>query len=63
MVSKTGEADWFSVSVVVPIARLTAGIDHLRSIGASGVVVFPAYYVFGGRCEAFDRLQDELVKG
>ena len=61
VVSKTGELNWFSVSVVVPISRLTNGVDHLRSIGASGVVVFPAYYVFESRSEAFQRLQGELA--
>jgi len=58
VVSKTGDRGWYSVSVVVPIAQLAAGVDHLRKIGASGVVVFPAHYVFGGRCEAYE----ELVK-
>jgi ATP phosphoribosyltransferase len=61
VVSKTGEAGWYSVSVVVPIARLTPGVDHLRSIGASGVVVFPAYYVFGSASEAYKRLEAELT--
>ena len=63
IVSKTGDTDWYSVSVVVPIARLTQGVDHLREIGASGVVVFPAHYVFGGECEAYRRLQNELAAG
>ena len=60
VVSQTGEMGWYSVSVVVPIARLTYGVDHLRRIGASGVVVFPAYYVFESRSEAFRTLQEEL---
>ncbi len=60
VVSKHGDGDWFSVSVVVPIARLTPGVDHLRRIGASGVVVFPAQYVFDGQCHAYQRLVKEL---
>ena len=63
VVSKTGDTDWYSVSVVVPIARLTQGVEHLREIGASGVVVSPAHYVFGGECEAYQRLQNELAAG
>lgn len=63
VVSKTGETDWYSVSVVVPISRLIHGVDHLRQIGASGVVVFPAYYVFGSNSEAFERLGRELADG
>ncbi len=54
--SKTGERDWFSVSVVVPMQRLTDGVEHLRKIGASGVVVFPAHYVFENQCRAFQTL-------
>ena len=60
VVSKSGETNWYSVSVVVPISRLTQGVDHLRAIGASGVVVFPAQYVFGGECEAYRRLLAEM---
>jgi ATP phosphoribosyltransferase len=60
VVSKTGERGWYSVSVVVPIAQLADGVDHLRKIGASGVVVFPAHYVFGGRCEAYETLVKAL---
>jgi len=63
VVSGTGETDWYSVGVVVPIARLTQGVDHLRNIGASGVVVFPAHYVFGGQCDAYQRLLQELTGG
>ena len=63
VVSKTGEDDWYSVSVVTPIARLTSGVDHLRKIGASGVVVSPAHYVFGGECEAYRRLESALAEG
>lgn len=60
VISKTGETGWYSVSMVTPISRLTQGIDHLRSIGASGVVVFPAQYVFGSQCDAYQRLIAEL---
>ncbi len=60
VVSKSGEQDWHSVSVVVPMSGLARGVDHLRQIGASGVVVFPAYYVFGGQCEAYERLLADL---
>jgi ATP phosphoribosyltransferase len=60
VVSKHNDGEWFSVSVVVPIDRLPPGVDHLRRIGASGVVVFPAHYVFDGQCHAYQRLMKEL---
>ena len=60
VMSKDGSRDWYSVSVVVPIARLTPGVDHLRRIGASGVVVFPAHYVFDGQCHAYEKLLTDL---
>lgn len=63
VISRTGEGDWYSVSVVVPIDRLTPGVDHLRKIGASGVVVIPAHYVFDGQCRAYRRLVEEMGLG
>ena len=63
VVSKTDDGDWYSVSVVVPVHRLTPGVDHLRRIGASGVVVFPAHYVFDEQCQAYQRLMEELGVG
>ncbi|MEE9285864.1 MAG: ATP phosphoribosyltransferase [Dehalococcoidia bacterium] len=63
VISKSGDGDWYSVSVVVPIDRLTPGVDHLRRIGASGVVVFPAHYVFDSQCHAYQRLLRELEAG
>ena len=39
---------------------LTAGVDYLREIGASGVVVTPAYYVFDQDCKAFERLREAV---
>lgn len=60
VVSKTGDQDWYSVSVVVPIARLTKGVDHMRAIGGSGVIVLPVQYVFGSESEAYVRLQKAL---
>ena len=60
VVSKTGEQGWYSVSVVVPIARLTKGVDHMRAIGGSGVIVLPVQYVFASRSESFARLEQAL---
>jgi ATP phosphoribosyltransferase len=62
VVSGNGNDNWYSVGVVVPIARLTPGVDHLRKIGASGVVVFPAHYVFSGQCDAYQRLIQDLAR-
>lgn len=55
--SKERSGDWFSVSVVVEVTRLTGSVDYLRGIGASGVVVTPAHYVFDHESEAFERLK------
>ena len=57
---ESDSGDWYSVSLVVPIARLTPSVDHLREIGGSGVVVSPAHYVFGGRCDAYHDLVKEM---
>ncbi len=60
VIGKDNDGSWYSVSVVVPINRLTPGVDHLRRIGASGVVVFPAHYVFEGQCHAYQRLVQSM---
>lgn len=56
--SKDGSgASWFAVSLVVQEDQLLAAIDHLRSIGASGITVLPVHYVFADQSQHFAALQ------
>ncbi|MBI2867406.1 MAG: ATP phosphoribosyltransferase [Chloroflexi bacterium] len=58
--SKGGQGSWFAVTVVVPQAKLLAVVEHLRSLGASGMSVVPVQYVFSARSESFAYLTKEL---
>ena len=58
--SKDGKTGWFSVTVVVPRGQLMQAIDHLGSIGSTGVTVLPAQYVFSGQSPAYSRLLGQL---
>jgi ATP phosphoribosyltransferase len=37
-------------------------VEHLRSIGSTGIVVLPLHYVFGDRSESFQQLQEQLAQ-
>lgn len=41
-----GEPNWFAVNIVVQKTNLFQGIQELRAIGGSGVVVSPCTYIF-----------------
>lgn len=49
-------ARWYAVTVVVTTANLVDAVDHLRSIGGSGITVTEARYVFQDTCASYDRL-------
>ncbi|MDP9311905.1 MAG: ATP phosphoribosyltransferase [Chloroflexota bacterium] len=53
---------WYSVSLVVQSDRTLAAVDHLRSLGSTGIVVLPLHYVFGDRADSFARLQEQLAQ-
>jgi ATP phosphoribosyltransferase len=54
-------SSWYSVSIVVHNDRMLAAVDHLRSLGSTGIVVLPLHYVFGDRSNMFSRLQAKLA--
>jgi len=51
---------WYSISVVVHSERTLRAVDHLRSLGSTGIVVLPLHYVFGDRSDSFSRLVERL---
>ena len=53
--SKDARAEsWFGVTIVVERANLMTAVDRLRAIGASGVTVTPANYVFRVSSSAYE---------
>jgi ATP phosphoribosyltransferase len=55
-----GTTTWYSVSIVVYSDRTLRTVEHLRSLGSTGIVVLPLHYVFGDRSESFSRLLGQL---
>jgi ATP phosphoribosyltransferase len=53
---------WYSVSMVVQSEHTLRAVEHLRSIGSTGIVVLPLHYVFGDRSESFQQLQEQLAQ-
>lgn len=53
---------WYSVSLVVQSDRTLGAVEHLRSLGSTGIVVLPLHYVFGDRSDTFTRLQEQLAE-
>ncbi len=47
---------WYAVTVVVTTAALVSAVDHLRSIGGSGITVTEARYVFQDVCAYYARI-------
>jgi ATP phosphoribosyltransferase len=52
--------DWYSVTVVVAKELIMEAVDHLRSIGGSGLTVTKPNYIFNGDCQANIRLLQSL---
>ena len=53
--------EWFAISLVVRQERLVQAVEQLRIIGASGVVVLPATYIFEEEPATYRRLVAELT--
>jgi ATP phosphoribosyltransferase len=47
---------WFAVSLIISADRILPAVDHLRSLGGTGVVVLPVQYAFGEQSGSFQRL-------
>ena len=54
--SSEGGTAWYAVTMVVQRAKVMKAVDHLRSIGGTGVTVSPTTYVFEAECRAYQRL-------
>lgn len=51
---------WYTATIVVPQERVLTLVEHLRSLGGSGMAVFPAQYVFQAHSAAYERLVAQL---
>ncbi|WP_110517088.1 ATP phosphoribosyltransferase [Herpetosiphon llansteffanensis] len=60
--SRDGGDGWYAVSLVVDSANILPAIDHLRSIGSSGITVLPVHYVFAERSQSFAALSELMHK-
>ncbi len=59
---QAGTERWFSVSVIVPTERMLPAVDHLRSVGSSGITVSTPDYMFDSESDAFVRLRDAVIR-
>lgn len=57
------EQGWYAVTVVIPRERLMLAVEHLRSVGGSGITVASPSFFFEGECLAYQRLLQELARG
>jgi len=51
---------WYAVSVLVEKARLMEMVDFLRGMGGNGIAAVQPTYLFQDRCEAYERLRQEV---
>jgi ATP phosphoribosyltransferase len=58
-----GLSSWFSVSIVIHSDRTLHAVEHLRSLGSTGIVVMQLHYVFGDRSDSYQRLLEQLEAG
>lgn len=47
---------WFAVSLIIHADGILAAVDHLRSLGSTGIVMLPLQYAFGETSVAYDQL-------
>ncbi|MEZ4522804.1 MAG: ATP phosphoribosyltransferase [Thermomicrobiales bacterium] len=53
---------WFSVTVIVSESHMLDAVDHLRSVGSTGITVSTPDYMFGAESNAFAKLKDEICR-
>lgn len=56
--STDGTTGWYAVSLVVDNANILSAVDHLRSIGSTGITVLPVHYVFAEQAQSFAKLRE-----
>jgi ATP phosphoribosyltransferase len=54
-----GEA-WFAATIIAAAPDLQDAVDHLRSVGGSGISVVPLRYLFDERSHRFEAMLDAL---
>lgn len=55
-----GDRPWFAATVIAGSTDLQEAIDHLRSVGGSGISVVPLRYLFDARSDRFNALLRDL---
>lgn len=55
------DESWFTVTLILPNKRLLQGVDVLRSLGATDVIVTPVRYLFMDHAPTYKRLCDVLA--
>lgn len=53
---------WFSVTVIVSEANMLEAVDHLRSVGSTGITVSTPDYMFGAQSTAFKQLEAAICR-
>jgi len=54
------DEQWFAATVIVGSDELQDAVDHLRSVGGSGISVLPVRYLFDERCDRFEAMLTAL---
>jgi ATP phosphoribosyltransferase len=57
--AENGEA-WFAATIIAAAGELQDAVDHLRSVGGSGISVLPLRYLFDERSHRFEAMLDAL---
>jgi ATP phosphoribosyltransferase len=55
-----GTDGWYTVTLIVPQARMMDVVEHLRALGGGGLAVVPAQYVFESASSSYERLLAKL---
>jgi ATP phosphoribosyltransferase-like protein len=55
-----GDQSWFTVTLILPNKRLLQGVDVLRSLGATDVIVTPVRYLFMDHSPTYKHLCEAL---
>ncbi|HET7767130.1 MAG TPA: hypothetical protein VFN74_00045 [Chloroflexota bacterium] len=58
--NEPSDSGWFAATVIVEAGALQAAIDHLRTVGGSGISVLPVRYLFDERSERYEAMLAEL---
>jgi ATP phosphoribosyltransferase len=51
---------WFAATIIVEAGALQDAVDHIRSVGGSGISVLPLRYLFDERSHRFEAALNEL---